>query len=63
MKVSYIELLGEKHPMCFSLAASEELSGQANMMRDQVARFKLDKQQVSAYSYAGADEPTGSWNE
>lgn len=26
MKVSYIELLGEKHPMCFSLAASEELS-------------------------------------
>ena len=26
MKVSYIELLGEQHPMCFSLAASEELS-------------------------------------
>lgn len=26
MKVSYIELLGEKHPLCFSLAASEALS-------------------------------------
>lgn len=26
MRVSYIELLGEQHPMCFSLAASEELS-------------------------------------
>lgn len=26
MRLSYIELLGEKHPMCFSLAASEELS-------------------------------------
>lgn len=26
MRVSYVELLGEKHPLCFSLAASEELS-------------------------------------
>ena len=26
MKVSYIEFLGEKHPVCFSLSASEELS-------------------------------------
>lgn len=25
MKLSYIELLGEKHPLCFSLAASEKL--------------------------------------
>ena len=28
MRVSYIELLGEQHPMCFSLAASEELSAE-----------------------------------
>lgn len=28
MRVNYIELLGEKHPLCFSLAASEELSEQ-----------------------------------
>lgn len=28
MRVSYIELLGEKHPMCFSLSASEELSSE-----------------------------------
>lgn len=26
MRLSYIELLGEKHPMCFSLAASEALA-------------------------------------
>lgn len=26
MKTTYIELLGEKHPMCFSLAAAEEMS-------------------------------------
>lgn len=25
MKVHYIELLGKKHPLCFSLAAAEEL--------------------------------------
>ena len=25
MKVTYIELLGERHPLCFSLAASEAL--------------------------------------
>lgn len=25
MKVTYIELLGQKHPMCFSLGASEQL--------------------------------------
>lgn len=25
MKISYIELLGQKHPMCFSLAASERV--------------------------------------
>lgn len=25
MRVSYIELLGQKHPMCFSLAASERV--------------------------------------
>ena len=25
MKVSYIELLGEKHPLCFSLSATEEI--------------------------------------
>ena len=25
MKLSYVELLGQKHPICFSLAASEEL--------------------------------------
>lgn len=25
MKVTYIELLGQKYPMCFSLTASEEL--------------------------------------
>ena len=28
MRVSYIELLGEQHPMCFSLTASEELSSE-----------------------------------
>lgn len=26
MKISYIELLGERHPLCLSLSASEELS-------------------------------------
>lgn len=26
MKITYIELLGEQHPMCFSLAASEALA-------------------------------------
>lgn len=25
MKVSYVEFLGQKHPICFSLAASEQL--------------------------------------
>lgn len=25
MRISYIELLGQKHPMCFSLAASERV--------------------------------------
>lgn len=25
MKISYIELLGQKHPVCFSLAASAEM--------------------------------------
>ncbi len=45
-----------------SAAASEELSGQANMMREQVAHFKLEKQLVSADSYGGVEEPTGSWD-
>lgn len=26
MRISYIELLGEQHPMCFSLSASEAMS-------------------------------------
>lgn len=25
MRISYIELLGEKHPLCFSLSATEEM--------------------------------------
>lgn len=37
MKLSYIELLGEKHPMCFSLAATEALTdefGSLDAMQD-----------------------------
>ena len=32
MKVSYIELLGQKHPMCFSLAASERIDEEFGSM-------------------------------
>lgn len=28
MKVSYVEFLGQKHPLCFSLAASEKILGE-----------------------------------
>lgn len=39
MKVSYIELLGQKHPMCFSLAASERIDeefGSLDAMMDEL---------------------------
>lgn len=33
MKVHYIELLGEKHPLCFSLAASEAIGERFGSMK------------------------------
>ena len=39
MKVSYIELAGEKHPMCFSLSATEDIIetfGSVDAMSDAV---------------------------
>ena len=41
MRVSYIELLGEQHPLCFSLAASEELSEKFGSLE------KMQKEMVS----------------
>lgn len=44
MKVSYIELLGEKHPMCFSLAASERIDeefGSVDAMLDELHSKEL----------------------
>ena len=34
MKLSYVEFLGQKHPICFSLAASEELVEAFGSMED-----------------------------
>lgn len=34
MKISYIELLGEKHPLCFSLSAVEKLTDEFGSLED-----------------------------
>lgn len=34
MKVTYIELLGKKHPLCFSLGAAEALVGEFGSMEN-----------------------------
>lgn len=34
MKVTYIELLGQDHPLCFSLAASEKILEQFDSLED-----------------------------
>lgn len=39
MKISYIELLGEKHPLCYSLSAYEEINdtfGSSEAMTEQL---------------------------
>lgn len=46
MKVSYIELLGQKHPLCMSLAAAEELTeefGDLSKMADELDGKNLSK--------------------
>ena len=40
MKKSYIELLGEKHPMCFSLSAVEALCDEFGDIKELPARLK-----------------------
>lgn len=47
MKVSYIELLGKKHPMCFSLTAATEMDeafGGLDSMTDQIREGSLVQQ-------------------
>lgn len=34
MKISYIELLGEKHPLCFSLSAVEKLTDEFGSLEE-----------------------------
>lgn len=39
MKISYIELLGQKHPLCYSLSAHEEITeafGDSEKMRGRI---------------------------
>lgn len=46
MKVSYIELLGQKHPLCLSLAAVEALTeefGDLSKMADELDERNLSK--------------------
>lgn len=40
MRVTYLELLGQKHPMCFSLAASAELDRAFGGLENMSARFQ-----------------------
>ena len=54
MRVSYIELLGEKHPMCFSLTAAAEMEeklGGLEGLADRVQSGSL-AQQANAVSQA-----------
>lgn len=47
MRVSYIELLGQKHPMCFSLTASAELDaafGGLESLSDRIQSGSLAQQ-------------------
>lgn len=51
MKVTYIELAKQKHPLCFSLAASEKLTkafGGLDKMADGLIRNADEKQSVDA---------------
>ena len=40
MKISYIELLGKKYPLCFSLAASEKISDEFGSMEKMTKSLK-----------------------
>ena len=42
MKVSYIELLGEKHPLCFSLAAASEVTEAFGGLENMSKSLSLD---------------------
>lgn len=47
MKISYIELLGQKHPMCFSLTAATEMDeafGRLDSMTDRIREGSLVQQ-------------------
>lgn len=43
MKISYVELAGEKHPVCFSLSAIEELEDEFGSLSEMRERLKEGK--------------------
>lgn len=46
MKISYIELLGEKHPLCFSLSAVEKLTDEFGSLEEM--QKKLSENSIKA---------------